>query len=255
MLFTNYKKSNIFFLFILSFIFNLTNFQTAQTQQNLFNIPSGDITIEDKVFYQHQINLYSDKLESKAHFVYGLGNNWDAGINLVGKGVYFSNDWRISYNDNPNRGALYPILMGTLQKQFNLDKNLDINLGTQVGYNLSTLIKNKEVNFYNYSLLIYYFNNKSSRIVGGLYHTNKMFVGQGNIFGGKLGFEYKISKDFYLMGDWVSGNNDASVAVLGVMYNLSSSTQFCAGIQIPNPNTIKPLGVVLELNLLGWDLY
>jgi hypothetical protein len=38
-------------------------------QQNLFNIPSADITPKGKVFYQHQINLYSDRFESKGHFV------------------------------------------------------------------------------------------------------------------------------------------------------------------------------------------
>lgn len=233
----------------------ILNILDLSGQQNLFNIPSGDITPKDKFFYQHQINLYSEKLESKAHFVYGLGDGWDCGVNLVGKGLYFDKEWRMSYNDDPGDGALYPIIMGTLQKQFNISEVIDINLGTQIGYNVSSLIKNKEINYFNYVLATYYLNNKSSRIVGGLYQTNRMFVGQGNTYGGFVGFEYKIYTNLYLMGDWVSGNNDASVAVLGGMYNLTKRLQLCAGVQIPNPNTPKPYGLVLELNLLGWDLY
>jgi hypothetical protein len=82
-----------------------------------------------------------------------------------------------------------------------------------------------------------------------------MFVGQGNTFGAMLGYELKLSKRWYLMGDWVSGNNDASVAVIGGMYNLTKRIQLCAGWQIPNPSTPKDMGVVLEINLLGWDAF
>ena len=57
------------------------------------------------------------------------------------------------------------------------------------------------------------------------------------------------------MGDWVSGNNDAAVMVLGGMVNVSERFQLCAGWQIPNPGTPKPMGFVLEINLMGWDLY
>ena len=224
-------------------------------QQNLFNIPSGDITNSKKIFYQHQLNIYKNKVESKAHLVYGLGKGWDAGINLVGKGFYFSPKWRSLHNDNPSNGALYPIIMGTLQKQFNLNKHFDINLGTQIGFNLSNRIQNKELNYFNYGIAVYHFMQEKSRVVAGLYKTNQMYVGNGNTFGAMLGYEIKLSKRVYLMGDWVSGDNDASVAVIGGMYNLSKRVQVCAGWQIPNINTPKPMGLVLELNIIGWNLY
>ncbi len=218
-------------------IFIILSCKTVYGQQNLFNIPSGDITNEKKVFYQHQLNMYSDKLESKAHFVYGLGKGWDAGINLVGKGFYFSPDWRFLHNDNPNKGALYPILMGTLQKQFKVNDRVSVNLGSQAGFNLSNKVANKELNFFLYGVGIYHFMNGKSRFVGGIYQTNNMYVGDGDTFGAMLGYEVKISKRWYLMGDWVSGNNDSSVGVIGGMYNLSKRIQICAGWQIPNPQT------------------
>ena len=242
------------FRIILSTLFIFcANFLTAQ--QNLFNIPSGDITNAKKVFYQHQLNTYSNKLESKAHFVYGLGKGWDAGLNLVGKGFYFAPQWRILHNDNPAKGSVYPILMGTIQKQFQISEHFDVNVGSQIGFNLSRKVKNKELNYYAYGIGVYHFMSGKSRIVGGLYKTNQMFVGEGNTFGAMLGYEVKISKKWYLMGDWSSGNNDSSVAVLGAMFNASKRVQLCAGWQIPNPNTPKPQGFVFELNIMGWDLY
>jgi len=232
----------------------LIQFQ-SNAQQNLFNIPSGDITHKKKGFYQHQLNVYNNKFESKAHFVYGLGKGWDAGVNVVGKGLYFSPNWRALHNDNPAKGAVYPIVMGTVQKQFPISKNIDFNIGTQFGYNISRKIQNKELNYFTYGLGVFHFMNHKSRIVAGLYQTNRMFVGQGNTFGTMLGYEIKLSKKWYLMGDWISGDNDAAVAVLGGIYNLTKRIQICAGWQIPNPSTPKDMGAVLEINILGWDAY
>ncbi|CAN5366883.1 hypothetical protein BH09BAC3_BH09BAC3_33460 [soil metagenome] len=239
----------------MSFLITSVFANTVYGQQNLFNIPSGDITNAKKIFYQHQFNLYSDKLESKAHFIYGLGKGWDAGINLVGKGFYFSPDWRLLHNDNSSKGAVYPLLMATVQKQFKISEHFDINGGTQIGFNLSNQVQNKELNYYFYGIGIYHFMQGNSRIVGGLYKTNEMFVGEGNTFGAMLGYELKLSKRWYLIGDWVSGTNDSSVSVLGGMYNASKRVQLCAGWQIPNPNTPKPMGLVLEINIMGWDIF
>lgn len=247
-------KFTLYLRFIFFCAIILAADKTAYGQQNLFNIPSGDITNSKKLFYQHQLNLYSSKLESKAHFVYGLGKGWDAGVNVVGKGVYFSPSWRISYNDNPDKGALYPIILGTIQKQFSISDQFDLNIGSQAGFNVSNKIENKELNHFTYGIGIWHFMNHKSRIVGGLYQTNRMYVGQGNTFGFMFGYEIKLSKRWYVMGDWVSGNNDASVGVVGGMYNLTKRVQLCGGWQIPNPDTIKPSGFVFELNVLGWDI-
>lgn len=226
----------------------------SNAQQNLFNIPSGDITLNKKVFYQHQLNVYHDKIESKSHFVYGLGKGWDVGANLVGKGVYFTPDWRVLHNDNSNKGSLYPVLMATVQKQFIMSEKWFVNIGGQYGWNLSNKIENKEFNHFTYLLGRYDFM-KGCRIVTGIYNTTNMFVGEGNTVGLLAGYEVKLSKRWYLMGDWLSGSNDASVLVIGGMFNASKRIQLCAGWQIPNLNTPKPMALVLEINLLGWDVF
>ena len=91
-----------FILFI--FLFTIVTINKIQAQQNLFNIPSGDITPKGKLFYQHQINTYRNKFESKGHFVYGLGKGWDVGANLVGTGAKFNPSWKTIYNSDFSGG-------------------------------------------------------------------------------------------------------------------------------------------------------
>ncbi|CAN5236291.1 hypothetical protein BH09BAC3_BH09BAC3_23770 [soil metagenome] len=234
----------------------ITAFCSSSTfsQQNLFNIPSADITPKGKIFYQHQFNVYTTKLESKAHFVYGLGKGWDTGINLVGKGFYFTPDWRSLYNSDPKKGALYPVLMFTLQKSIVLNEHWQINLGNQAGVNLSGQLENKELNYFLYGLLSFKPGKQHRlKLLVGPYYTNRMYVGNGNRAGIMAGYELKLVNGWYLMGDIISGSNDAAVFVFGVTKNISKRVQVCAGYMIPNANTPKPNGIVLELNLLGWN--
>jgi len=46
------------------------------------------------------------------------------------------------------------------------------------------------------------------------------------------------------------GSNEASVGVVGAMYNIGKRIQICAGWQLPNYNTFRPMGLVSELNIL-----
>lgn len=237
--------------FLLLFSYAIICYE-ASGQQNLFNIPSGDITPRRKVFYQHQFNVYVKKFESKGHFVYGLGRGWDAGVNIVGKGAYFTPEWRALYNDDPSSGAVFPVLLGTLQKQWQLAEHTFVNIGTQSGFNLSNRLKNKEFNHFTYGLVNHSFGH-GRKILAGPYATNRMFVGTGNTVGVMVGYEWHLAGKWYLMGDWISGRNDSSVGVFGAMFVPTKRLQFCAGWMVPNPNTPKPQALVLEINILGWD--
>lgn len=223
-------------------------------QQNLFNIPSGDITPAQKVFYQHQLNFYSSGFESKSHVVAGMGKGWDGGINVIGIAAQYRPNWMFKPNSNPANGSLGPQVLGSLQKQFTVNEYLDVNIGTQMGINIAGRASDIRYSMYAYLLGVYHFG-KHNRIVVGAYGANPEFIGQGNAVGMMLGYEIKLSKRFYLMGDWKSGRNEGSVAVIGGMAVLSKRVQICAGWQIPNPVAPKPMGFVFELNLLGWNYY
>lgn len=226
-----------------------------RSQQNLFNIPSGDITEEGKWFYQHQINAYSAKFESKAHVVRGLGKGWDVGANLVGKGAYFQPEWKPLFNDNHQMGALFPLLMLTAQKQWKIKKHLALNIGTQSGFNLSEQFSNKRLAYFHYAQASFFLFHHRLKLVAGGYETSEVFVGSGKSAGFLGGYELKLNRHWMLMGDWISGSHDAGMAVLGAVYNAGKRAQICAGWALPNPNSSRPQGLVVELNIFGWDVH
>ncbi|MCS6822538.1 MAG: hypothetical protein NZ551_11815 [Microscillaceae bacterium] len=229
-------------------------------QQNLFNIPSGDITPKRKVFYQHQFNFYRDiTFESKSHFVYGLGKGIDVGINLINLKFDLGRNRRnlIVINDLPTYDPVSPMMLATFQKGFKPHKKFKVNIGTQVGTNIIERGNGNHLGHFTYTLATYEpIKGNHTRIVFGSYFTNNAFVGRGNDFGYMLGYEIPLNKRWYLMGDFISGNHSNSVAVLGGMYNISKNVQLCFGALLPNFNNVDTTeGFVLELNLLGWDFW
>ena len=229
---------------------------SLKAQQNLFNIPSGDITPKGKFFYQHQLNFYSlNELETKSHVVYGIGKGWDIGVNFVDLPLSFGQGQLVSFNDNSKRKPLYPLLMFTLQKQFVLKKDLlFLNVGTQTGPNLSNDFDNKKIATMNYALVRWQ-PSKKGYFIAGPYHTNDVFVGgpPQNQFGIMMGYEYKLNDKWLLMGDFISGDHKKSQTVIGGGYNVSGKLQLFLGALLAFPNRRLDNGVVFELNWYGWN--
>ncbi len=233
----------------------LLSISKLNAQQNLFNIPSGDVTPKNKFFYQHQLNLYTvNEFETKSHVVYGLGRNWDVGINFIDLPLRTGNGKLISYNDSSNRKPLYPLLLVTAQKQWDLTNKLQINAGTQIGINVSSNVSKKQFAFMNYALLKWK-PVKRGYVVGGPYLSNDVFVGGTSSlqFGYLLGYEYKINKHWLLMGDFISGEHKKSQTVIGAGYNLTSRLQVFAGALLRFPNRHLQDGLVVEINWYGWN--
>lgn len=224
-------------------------------QQNLFNIPSGDITPKNKIFYQHQLNFYSfSDFESKSHFVYGIGKRFDVGINLVDIPIRIVEDSSmVGFNDFRGRKPLYPLLMATIQKQFVLSSHLLLNVGTQVGPNLTNRIRNKTVAHFTYATLRWQ-PFKKGFLIAGPYYSNHVFTGGSqHTTGWMFGYEIPVAKRFSLMGDLVSGQHKKSVSTFGGVYDIGKRAQLCVAALLPYPNRSLPDGVVVELNIFGWD--
>jgi hypothetical protein len=224
-------------------------------QQNLFNIPSGDITKKGKLFYQHQLNFYQwNELESKSHLVVGLGNGWDAGMNLVDVPLRIGNNAVLSYNDNSARKPLYPLAMLTLQKQLVLGEKTRLNLGTQAGPNITSRVANKRMAFFSYAILRTKLFNRINWVIGP-YHTDNTFVGRAQHQVGLIaGYEWPLTRRFSLMGDFISGRHKKAQTTFGALYTINPRVQLCVAALLDYPHGQNNHGVVLELNLFGWDI-
>ncbi len=228
---------------------------TLNAQQNLFNIPSGEVTPKKRFFYQHQLNFYSaNQLETKSHLVYGLGHDWDIGINFIDLPLRIGNGNLLSYNDDSNRKPLYPLVLATVQKQWFLGKKFQFNVGSQMGINIASDFDTKRFAFLGYAL-VKWKPDKRSYLVGGPYLGNDVFVGGPPKLrpGYMLGYEFKLSKRWLLMGDLVSGNHKKAQTVLGAGYNLSKRVQIFAGALLNFPNRKLQEGLVIEINWYGWN--
>ena len=235
------------FLFVLIVVISFS----SQAQQNLFNAPSGDLTPRKDFFYQHQINFYSaSSWESKVNLVYGLGKKWDVGVNFVDLPIEWSKGLQFSKNDQVK--PYYPILMATAQKQWELSKRWDVNIGTQAGPNLAAQSGRTHFSYWNYSGIRYH--NKQVFVIGGLYQTNSNYVGEANALAGYwLGYEIHLNDRWLLMGDFISGDHKKSGSTLGIVYNLSNRVQLCGAGSLAFPNSNNPNGFVFELNVFSYD--
>ncbi|MCM0606490.1 MAG: hypothetical protein KA715_10405 [Xanthomonadaceae bacterium] len=57
---------------------------TSWGQQNLFNVPSSVLTEKQELFIQEQINNYSDLMGSNLTATYGIGKDYEVGLNFLG---------------------------------------------------------------------------------------------------------------------------------------------------------------------------
>lgn len=224
------------------------------SQQNLFNIPSGDITPHKKIFYQHQLNFYAvNEFESKSHFVYGVGKGWDVGFNLIDLPVRIGNGRVFSYNNESIRKPLYPLFLFTAQKQWKIADKVHFNLGTQTGVNISPEMNGKMFATINYGL--FRWKGEKGFLVGGPYVSNDVFAGGPPEWrpGYMLGYELYLSDRWLLMGDFISGTHKKSQTVIGGGYNVSSRLQIFLGALLAFPAEQLQDGVVFELNWYNWN--
>lgn len=226
----------------------------ANAQQNLFNIPSGQITPEGGFFFQQQLNVDgSKKFAAKSHFVFGLGGGWEVGVNAVN--FYFQADGDrqyVNFDYEKERYPLNPLLLGTAQKALKLRNDLSVNFGTQYGANLSRNLNEKRNTHFTYSLINFHPTPGASLIAGG-YLSDKNFLGDGRNYGILLGYEFPIIEDrLFAMGDFISGHHSQGNSVIGLMYRVEKGFEFCVGALIPNPGNEERLALVLELNIYNF---
>lgn len=225
-------------------------------QQNLFNIPSGDITPRNKHFFQQQVNFNEPtRFSAKSHFAYGLGRDWELGVNLVNSYFNLREKPTLALSSPFNSAEpypYYPLLLVTAQKRWKLGRWFFANLGTQAGTNLYRHIGGKRPTHFSYGLLGAADPKHRWKFLAGPYLTNWRFVGGGNRAGFLAGTEIHLSKRWLLMADHISGRHKNSVTVAGFTYNVKPGFQLCLGWQFPNSRSPEKPALVLEVNLFNF---
>ena len=226
----------------------------AQGQQNLFNIPAGDLTPKNKFYFQQQVNILTRQdFESKSHLVYGLGKGWEIGVNVINVKMDFRRRAELfAVNDLDRNRPMKPLLQATGQKFFVFNRYLSTSVGTQIGFNPVRYSGESRVTHFTYNTWMFE-PLPHVKFVAGPYLSDRGTVGQGNRLGMLLGVEAPLAKKWILMADVITGTNANAVSVIGFNYLATKRVQLCLGAMLPNPGSANSRGIVFELNLLGYD--
>lgn len=222
-------------------------------QQNLFNVPNGQITKPGEMFFQQQFNFTRPNGTSNTTFDFGLGNGWEVGFNFLDLELYRPT----SDPADTGRQQVNPDVLFNVQKGFEVTEFCDLSMGGQFGWNPS--IRHQERRFLNYSWVINQFKVPDREELGkwylGLYSANLAYAGPGDRVGILMGGEIPIIKDrLSFQFDWTGGRNDLGVAVIGGVYTFSSGWQLSVGAQVPVPRSRNDYGLVMELTCPGFEL-
>ena len=221
---------------------------TSRDQQSLFNIPSSTITPKGNWFIQEQLNM-TDTWQINSTFDYGLGKNWEAGLNLLGlTPTQQTGKWVLLNNDQASDGQVVPAILLNVQKAFSLHTHWKTALGFQVG----THVKNT-----NKSLLLAYWNNEwvigkayhpHVKIYAGIYSATPSYYGPGNRQGLWAGIEVPVWHDhLHLVADFISGTHVNAETVSGCTIFLSKHWLVSLGGILPNLSSVAMSGFVFEL--------
>lgn len=213
---------------------------SAHAQQSLFNVPSTTVTPKSEVFLQEQLNLGAVGGESNLTVDYGLGDvpglgAFELGVNVLHVDLYGS-EQDDGANDFTVNGSWLAHLSPELQLQ----------LGAQLG--VGTAVQQYVPFVWAWSTLRAELPDAWGALVFGAYSGTASSLGRGIPLGALIGGEVALVRHtLHFVADILLGENDASVAVLGLVLFLPEDWQLSAGIQLPSPFTDNPIEAVFEL--------
>jgi hypothetical protein len=236
----------------LLFVFLLISTWPVLAQQNFFNVPSSDITPAKKIFFQQQINVVPSALQSGTTLCYGLGKNYEVGVNFIG----------LTYEHEKNLfptssvAPFAPFFVFNAQKKFEINESFSVGNGGQFGFT-----SNMNHGIYLYSNGIYKIEKLGTKIVTGLYYTTDGYFGaeSRNFFendtfrkiGLQAGIEQNLWKEKLLFqADFISGKHALGELVLGGAYFISEHWILSAGLQIPTFQSKSTNAFVFELTFV-----
>lgn len=224
--------------------------KTIYSQQNLFNVPSLEITGKKEHFAQYQVNI-TDQFQNNITYNYGLGKGWEIGLNILALNINPKlNAEVLSFNDHFETNApLCPLLMINAQKEFKLSKIFKVSSGFQLGMNASPDIASDRLAIFAYANSKLNLADNKLQLVNGLYYGNKNYLGCGTPINVMNGVEYSLLKKFHLMGDVFWGNNYISDGVIGGVYYITDHFTVSAGYQFLTLHSKSSNGCVVELTL------
>ncbi|GAB3255696.1 hypothetical protein GCM10027347_17020 [Larkinella harenae] len=217
---------------------------TLQAQQTLFSVPSSDMTPAHQILAQVQLDINRQEVRSMTTVTYGLGHNWEAGLNLYHLD-YQRPEHTWLRNDTTIQIPYAPLLLLNAQKTVDFNENLHLGLGGQTGVNVAVRHQSAWVGW-GYANLGWDFSHHHYKAVAGLYAGNHRYLADGPRAGFHLGLDAGIwYEKLHLMADWATGKHDYGQLVLGAEVYLGSHLPLAVGWRRSNQDGGQALVVQL----------
>jgi len=218
----------------------------ANAQQTFFNVPSSDVVGKHEVAVQQQVNI-SESLRSTTTVNYGLGREWEIGLNVYNLD-YQPTERRFTRNDSTLQQSYSPLLLLNAQKAFDITNNLEVAMGAQGGINL-TLINHSQWVGYLYTNVAGSLRDEHYNWSVGAYTANPRYTGEGPRIGFQAGFDAGIFyQKVHFLGDWISGSHELGQLVLGAEVYIGRHFPLAIGWQRTNRDGAQALVSQLTYN-------
>jgi hypothetical protein len=219
-------------------------------QQNLFNVPTGDLTIEGRLFFQEQLNVFPGNIQSSSILSLGLSDQFEFGIDMLNLNIRNGDPWKIVSDSGDCGGVVSPQLMVTSLFSRPVNNWWKASMGIQMGTGVVTPIAARFLTFF-YTVHTFQLMGKARLIVGGYFASPGLTGLNSNVVDLLLGLQIPFwDNRFEFVADYVGGSNAIGVSVLGLSANVSPLFSISAGIQLPNSDQFNQLGGVLNLTFL-----
>jgi hypothetical protein len=210
----------------------------ADAQQTIFNVPSGDVMDEDKVYGELDV-AYKGSDNSVAGFtprvVVGIGRRIEVGLNVGG----------LTTPVDPQT-----ILSPTMKwKVYDGGSN---GWAFLVGDNVFLPVQNKTYDSGNYVWAeVTKTWNTRTRVTFGAYHFSRDVVALAQRAGGQFAIEQPIGTRITLAADWYTGAHALGYVTPGVVVKLSPKLTWYGSYQIGNRGASD--GNHQFLTEIGWN--
>jgi len=219
----------------------------VQAQLTVFNVSSSDITDQGKISAQQQFEI-QDIIESSTALTYGLGRNWEIGLNLVNLDYSVKNR-SFEFNDTTTTNPYAPLLLASAQKVFKLNDVFAVGLGGIAGTNITHAHPGHFV-YYTYTNLQATLGHEQQyEIAAGPYVSSHSYLGDGPVYGIQAAMDAGIwHNHVHLMADWISGNHPKGKLTMGFEIFLNKRLPLAFGWQRSNADGAQ--GAVVQLTFL-----
>jgi hypothetical protein len=231
-----------------AFLLTLLLGRTAAAQQTYLNVPNAELATQGEAFVQQQAGLGRSG-EAGLTVDFGLTDIFELGFNILSVPLY------AAARPEPG-GERPPSVLVNAQLMVSLARVVHLQVGTRQGIAAGEQTGPRAAYSARGHALIRLGEDDAAygNYVIGAYAGTRAHLGQGSLGGGMLGFEVPLlGPKLRIVGDWMIGTNEDSVAGLGFesIFDSEGRWDLALGAQLPSPRSGNDYALIVQVAWLS----